>query len=199
MTFWRHITGCRNWIVEQQHHENAEQRIISNVKNKFNNAVNTMSSSGTKTSSMKFNIIEELGLLSLSNASGDVRNFCAQRFIRLFAYGGSTLVLVLYLRSLGISDERIGAFMTLTLCGDVFISLVLTVVADALGRKAILAGGALLMAASGIVFATNGNYWILLIAAIFGVISPRCADPLQFFCTSYCATLEKIKMKSSLS
>jgi predicted MFS family arabinose efflux permease len=42
-----------------------------------------------------------------------------------------------------------------------------------LGRKAILALGALLMAASGVVFGLSGNYWVLLAAAIFGVISPR--------------------------
>lgn len=123
-------------------------------------------------------IIDELGISSLYNSSRDTKFLCAQRFIRLFAYGGSTIVLVLYLRSLGISDERIGAFMTFTLWGDVVISFALTLVADALGRKVILASGALLMAGSGIVFATNGNYWILLIAAIFGVISPRCADSI---------------------
>lgn len=122
---------------------------------------------------MKFNLIEELGLLSIYSSPRDTKLLCAQRFARLFAYGGSTIVLVLYLKALDISDERIGAFMTLTLWGDVVISLGLTVVADALGRKMILAGGALLMAASGIVFATMGNYWVLLLAAIFGVISPR--------------------------
>lgn len=63
--------------------------------------------------------------------------------------------------------------MTLTLVGDTMISFVLTLFADALGRKAILALGALLMAAAGVVFAIFGNYWVLLGAAIVGVISPR--------------------------
>lgn len=62
--------------------------------------------------------------------------------------------------------------MTLTLAGDVAISFVLTIVADALGRRIILAVGAALMSASGIVFFFFGNYWILLAGAVLGVISP---------------------------
>ena len=83
------------------------------------------------------------------------------------------MILVSYLDELGISKTEIGLFMTLTLCGDVIISFILTMFADALGRKAILALGATLMAGSGVIFALFGNYWILLLAAIFGVISPR--------------------------
>lgn len=63
--------------------------------------------------------------------------------------------------------------MTLTLVGDTFISFVLTLFADALGRKAILALGSGLMMGSGIIFAICDNYWILLAAAVLGVISPR--------------------------
>ncbi|PTB70440.1 MFS general substrate transporter [Trichoderma citrinoviride] len=117
-------------------------------------------------------ILSELGLVSLHHSRPDVKLLCLQRFVRLFAYGASTLVLVLYLQALGISKTRIGLFMTLTLVGDVCISFCLTLVADALGRKAILALGALLMTGSGVAFAFCENYWILLAAAIFGVISP---------------------------
>lgn len=111
-------------------------------------------------------------MVSLWQSSADVKLLCAQRFTRLFAYGGTALILVSYLAELGISTEKIGLFMTLTLVGDVGISFFLTLLADALGRKAILATGALMMTGSGIVFALSGNYWILLLAAIFGVISP---------------------------
>jgi len=118
-------------------------------------------------------VFEELGLLTIYRSPIDTKLLCFQRFVRLFGYGGSTLILVSYLSALGISDTRIGLFMTLTLIGDVVISLVLTLVADKLGRKAILCLGAALMSASGMVFGLSGNYWVLLAAAIFGVISPR--------------------------
>ena len=116
---------------------------------------------------------EELGLRSIYNSPMDTKFLCIQRFVRLFAYGGSTLILVLYLSALGISDTRIGLFMTLTLVGDVLISFCLTLVADAIGRKTILAAGAALMTGSGVLFGLSGNYWVLLAAAVFGVISPR--------------------------
>jgi MFS family permease len=116
---------------------------------------------------------EELGLVSLFHSSIDVKLLCIQRFVRLFAYGGSTLILVAYLAELGTSKTKIGLFMTLTLVGDTMISFVLTLFADAMGRKAILCLGALLMAAAGATFAIFEHYWILLLAAIVGVISPR--------------------------
>ena len=116
---------------------------------------------------------EEVGLVSLWTSNHNIKLLCIQRFVRLFAYGGSTLILVDYLQALGISKERVGLFMTLTLVGDVGISFWLTMFADGIGRRAILAAGAALMAVSGVVFAISGNYGVLLLAAIFGVISPR--------------------------
>ncbi|KAJ5407627.1 hypothetical protein N7509_001510 [Penicillium cosmopolitanum] len=118
------------------------------------------------------NALEELGLIAMWQSSRDVKFLCAQRFVRLFAYGGSTLVLASYLSAMGIADDKIGLFMTLTLVGDVAISFFLTLFADSMGRKAVLALGSVMMACSGIVFALFGNYWILLAAAVFGVISP---------------------------
>ncbi|KAI1070913.1 hypothetical protein LB507_011050 [Fusarium sp. FIESC RH6] len=117
-------------------------------------------------------VLEELGLVSLYNSTRDIKILCIQRFIRLFAYGASTLVLVAFLRELDVSTTRVGLFMTLTLAGDIVISFILALFADGIGRRAVLALGAILMTASGIVFATSSNYWILLAAAILGVISP---------------------------
>lgn len=127
----------------------------------------------SRAKSLLSRLAEELGVLSILHSSRDTKLLCLQRFTRLFAYGASTLILALYLSSLGSSDTRIGLFMTLTLLGDVVISLLLTLVADGLGRRRILVLGAALMIASGIVFAISGNYWVLVAASIFGVISPR--------------------------
>ena len=127
----------------------------------------------SRAKSLLSKLAEELGLYSILHSSKDTKLLCLQRFTRLFAYGASTLILALYLSSLGSSDARIGLFMTLTLLGDVVISFLLTLVADGLGRRRILILGALLMSVSGIIFATSGNYWVLVAASIFGVISPR--------------------------
>lgn len=115
----------------------------------------------------------ELGLSSICNSPRDTKLLCLQRFVRLFAFGLSTLILVLYLASLGISDTYIGLFMTLTLLGDVLISFGLTLFADGLGRRNTLMLGASLISASGVVFALTGNFWVLAAASILGIISPK--------------------------
>ncbi|KAH8716887.1 major facilitator superfamily domain-containing protein [Phaeosphaeriaceae sp. PMI808] len=114
----------------------------------------------------------ELGLRTMKNAGKDVYIIILMRYVRLFAYGSVALILAVYFQELGFSDEQIGLFMTLTLLGDVFISLLLTLVADSIGRRTILLFGAVAMAASGAIFATTSNYVALLMAAIIGVISP---------------------------
>lgn len=118
-------------------------------------------------------LVRELGLVTLYHSAADTKILILQRFVRLFAYGGSTLILAAYLSDLGMSDARIGLFMTLTLVGDVFISFLLTLVADRVGRRWILVLGAALMSVAGVVFGLSANYWVLLAGAVVGVISPR--------------------------
>ncbi|KAK1585896.1 major facilitator superfamily transporter [Colletotrichum navitas] len=115
---------------------------------------------------------EESGFASIIESCRDTKVLCLQRFVRLFAYGASFLILVHFLSSLNFSDERIGLFMTLTLLGDVFISFLLTAITDQVGRRKVLGAGAVLMMMSGLVFSWADNYWILVAASIFGVISP---------------------------
>lgn len=66
--------------------------------------------------------------------------------------------------------------MTLTLLGDVILGTFLTLIADRMGRRRVLLGGSVLMILSGIAFAIFENFWILLTAAIFGVISVTGGD-----------------------
>jgi len=117
--------------------------------------------------------LEELGLVSFYQTPGDVKLICLLRASRMFAYGALTLVLVAFLRELHVSQTRIGLFMTLTLVGDVLISFVLAIFADSVGRRAVLRMGAVLMIVSGTTFFLSQNYWFLLMAAIFGILSPK--------------------------
>jgi predicted MFS family arabinose efflux permease len=96
----------------------------------------------------------------------------ATRSIRLFAYGGLSVVLVLYLVSLGLTESDVGLLFTATLIGDTLISLFLTTQADRIGRRRILIVGAVLMIAAGLVFGFSTRFWWLLIAGTIGVISP---------------------------
>ncbi|OLD81471.1 MAG: MFS transporter [Acidobacteria bacterium 13_1_20CM_58_21] len=94
------------------------------------------------------------------------------RFMRLFAYGSLSVVLVFYLIALGLSESQTGILLTLTLVGDVVVSLFLTTRADRIGRRRMLIVGAILMAAAGLAFACTKNLLLLIIAGTIGVISP---------------------------
>ena len=108
----------------------------------------------------------------LRDLSPDARLLFATRFIRLFAYGALSVVLVLYLIGLGLTETDTGLLLTSTLLGDTLVSLFLTTQADRIGRRRMLIVGAALMAAAGVVFALTSQMWLLVIAGAIGVISP---------------------------
>jgi MFS family permease len=116
-------------------------------------------------------VYKEFGLRAVYETGKDCWIIVLLRFFRMFAYGSNSLILALFFTSLRFSDGQIGIFMTLTLLGDVLLSLLLTLVADRIGRRRILFGGSLLMVLAGTTFAIFENFWILLIAAVVGVIS----------------------------
>ena len=108
----------------------------------------------------------------LARFSRDTCLLFATRFIRLFAYGSLSVVLVFYLISVGLTEPQTGLLLTLTLLGDTVVSLVIATRADRVGRRRMLFVGAILMAAAGLVFASTRNFWLLLLAATVGVVSP---------------------------
>ena len=109
---------------------------------------------------------------ALRHLSSDAWLLFATRFTRLFAYGGLSVVLVLYLISMGLTEAETGLLLTLTLLGDTLVSLYLTTQADRIGRRRMLIVGAALMAAAGLAFAFTRQMWLLAIAGTVGVISP---------------------------
>ena len=102
----------------------------------------------------------------------DISILFATRIVRLFAYGSLSVVLALFLATVGLTDSQIGLLLTLTLVGDTIVSLALTTRADRFGRRRTLLIGALLMVAAGLVFAISNVFLVLLAAATIGVISP---------------------------
>lgn len=60
-------------------------------------------------------------------------------------------ILVLYLEQLDFSGRKIGLFLSLTLLGDVVVSLCVAWTADRLGRRRMLAVGSAAIAGSGVI------------------------------------------------
>jgi MFS family permease len=109
---------------------------------------------------------------ALRGLTADAWVLFATRLIRLFAYGSLSLVLVFYLVGIGLSEQRVGTLFTMTLAGDVVVSLFLSTRADRIGRRRVLIVGAVLMTAAGAIFASTSMFWLLLLAGTLGVISP---------------------------
>jgi MFS family permease len=121
-------------------------------------------------------LYDEFGIASVYRTGPDVWLIILARCLRMLAYGAVSLIIALFFSALEFSDFYIGLFMTLTLAGDVILSSLLTLVADKVGRRRILLLGSVLMALSGAVFALFENFWILLFAAVVGVISSSGGD-----------------------
>jgi MFS family permease len=109
---------------------------------------------------------------ALENLTRDGWVLFLTRFVRLFAYGSLSVILVFYLVGLGFSESQTGLLLTLTLAGDVVVSLYLTTRADRIGRRRMLLAGTILMAAAGVAFACTRNFFFLIVAGTIGVISP---------------------------
>ncbi|KAK4496905.1 hypothetical protein PRZ48_011354 [Zasmidium cellare] len=118
----------------------------------------------------------EFGLVSVYDTGGNAWLIILARSLRMFAYGTNSLILALFFAEIGFSDSQLGLFMTLTLLGDVFLGTALTLVADKVGRRRILLMGSALMVLTGCIFAYFENFWILLFAAVVGVVSATGGD-----------------------
>ncbi|KAH6963369.1 major facilitator superfamily domain-containing protein [Fusarium avenaceum] len=127
------------------------------------------------------NFLSSIGADVLWESNRDLKILILLRFIRLLGYGGTTLVLALYLNALGFKDTQIGLFMTLTLVGDLAISFFLTWFGDRVGVRLTAAVGALFMCVGGVAFAYFENFWLLLLASILAVINPSAneIDPFK--------------------
>jgi len=109
---------------------------------------------------------------ALRTLTADAWLLFVTRFTRLFAYGSLSVILVFYLVSMGLSESQTGLVLTLTLAGDLAVSLYLTTRADRIGRRRMLVVGAVLMTLSGLAFAFTSSLIYLIIAGTIGVISP---------------------------
>lgn len=110
----------------------------------------------------------------------DAQLLFTTRILRLFAFGGLSVVLVLYLAAVGVDAATIGLILTVAMLGDAAMSLWLTTHADQLGRRRVLLIGAGLMMVVGASFAVTDNTWIYIGAAIIGVLSPNGSEAGPF-------------------
>jgi MFS family permease len=115
---------------------------------------------------------ELLGTEVLVNLHRDAVILIACKSLRLFSFGMLSVILVVYLTEVGFPIADVGWMFTLTLLGDALISIILTSRADYYGRRLTLIVGSVLSGLTSVIFLTQTNFYVLLIASILGVISP---------------------------
>jgi MFS family permease len=113
-------------------------------------------------------------------ASRDRRLVLSCRALRAFGDGYVSILLPVYLAERGFDTFAVGAVSTAALLGSALLTLSLGVVAHRIKRKPALLAASLIMAATGIGFATLEGFWPLLIVAFVGTLNPSGGDVSVF-------------------
>jgi MFS family permease len=103
-----------------------------------------------------------------------------------------SVVLGLHLRAIGLEAGAIGLLLSLALAGDTVLSLALATRADRLGRRRVLAAGALLMSAAGLTFAAATDFTSLALAATLGIVSPSGGEVGPFLAVEQAALSQAV-------
>jgi len=104
--------------------------------------------------------------------SADGRWLFAGRALRTFSFGYLSLVLALYLAARGFSPVAIGAVLTATLVEDAVFTILVSALANRLGRRRVLMACSLLVTFAGLMLALGKSPWVLVVGAVLGTLSP---------------------------
>src|SRR5260370_30094734 len=102
------------------------------------------------------------------------------RGLRQLSYGLLAVILGVVLAGEGFSPAAIGVLITVSLVGDMVGTYVIGLLADTWGRRRMLAGLSLLMAATGVIFGLGTSYPVLLVAAVFGTLGTTASETAPF-------------------
>ena len=100
----------------------------------------------------------------------------AARGLRLLASGYLSVILALYLSARGFSPAEIGLVFTVALAGGAAVTTGAGLYADRWGRRSLLIGVSLAMAAAGAILASDVGLPLILLAAATGTLSPGGQD-----------------------
>ncbi len=104
----------------------------------------------------------------------------AARGVRAFGDGFVSVLLPVYLLSLGFDEVQIGAVATATLLGSAALTLLVGLLAHRFRTRRLLTSAALLMAATGVAFVAVHQFWPLLLVAFVGTLNPSSGDVSVF-------------------
>ncbi len=114
------------------------------------------------------------------DATSDARVLLVARGVRAFGDGFISVLLPLYLASLGFTGLRIGGITTATLVGSGALTLAVGLLAYRFKRRHLLFSAAVLLTATGLGFVFVHAFWPLLVVAFVGTLNPSSGDVSVF-------------------
>ena len=115
-----------------------------------------------------------------AGTTDDAKLVLVARAVRAFGDGFVSVLLPAYLLALGFDAVAVGAVSTSTLLGSAALTLLVGFQANRFGRRRLLLAASLLMAATGVAFATVHAFWPLLVVAFVGTLNPSSGDVSVF-------------------
>ena len=116
----------------------------------------------------------------MTSRTDPLRRLLVARGLRAFGDGYISLLLPVYLLSLGFSAFDVGIIATATLLGSGALTLLLGLCAHRFRTRSLLLAAAALMAATGISFVAVTAFWPLVVVAVFGTLNPSSGDVSVF-------------------
>ena len=102
------------------------------------------------------------------------------RGLRAFGDGFTALLIPVYLTGIGATPLRIGIFTTVTLIGSAALTLGVGFAAHRFDQRRLLLTAAVLMAATGFLFAATDSYWPLVLVGLVGTLNPSASAVSPF-------------------
>jgi MFS family permease len=103
--------------------------------------------------------------------SRDGKLLLSANIARMFGFGFVSIILAIYLKNAGYDALSSGIIITATLVSSSFFTLFASLYADRIGRRKILMVFSGLMVIAGLIFAFTTDYYLLLVAALIGLIN----------------------------
>ncbi|MGZ5034168.1 MAG: MFS transporter [Usitatibacter sp.] len=113
-------------------------------------------------------------------ARAGIRRLLVAKGLRAFGDGYVSLLLPVYLLELGFSPLQVGIIATATLLGSGLLTLAVGLTAHRYHYRSMLLAATVLMAATGVGFATLTAFWPLLLIAVAGTLNPSSGDVSVF-------------------
>jgi MFS family permease len=120
------------------------------------------------------------GLLLPQGAGASARPLLVARALRAIGDGYMAVLLPAYLLAIGLGTLEVGIISTATMLGSALATLAIGAFGHRFAANRLLRAAALLMAATGLGFASLSSFWPLLVVAFVGTLNPSSGDVSVF-------------------